>query len=405
MAARYRPLQTIPGLMPHKHPVGKHEDEDAATVLARTTLSCAFTADGKQCVTGGGDRIVRAYFIHPPAPTAAAKEADAGGPLKKSSIELSAQAAAGECAALTSTITALAFRPDHQSSTGAKNVLVAACSDGNISHWHLGSGRVQNSVKETDNEVFCLGFPPHDATKFATAGRDGAVRVYDEDRRTVFETLVRGVASTESDDVVRPQAHTNRVQALKWLDGNTLLTGGWDRTIQLFDLRAGRSVRSTSGPYLCGPGVDVHGHLMVTGSTRPKEGLQFWDQRFMPSSDGSGGGHDPLCTVAWPPMARHAADADDSDAPPPPTTDLFAVAFSPDGHYVAAGGNTDFRVFQVLNGAIEGNAGKPEPIALPPAGEAQRGGGSTAVFDVKFTPCGRRVLAGGNGGTVFGTDE
>ena len=35
-------------------------------------------------------------------------------------------------------------------------------------------------------------------------------------------------------------------------DPNVLLSGGWDNTVQVWDVRAGQSVRSIFGPHICG---------------------------------------------------------------------------------------------------------------------------------------------------------
>lgn len=66
--------------------------------------------------------------------------------------------------------------------------------------------------------------------------------------------------------------HSNRVYAARYLpdDHNVLLTGGWDNTVQVlcahlasltlcapqvWDVRAGHSVRSIYGPHICGKAV------------------------------------------------------------------------------------------------------------------------------------------------------
>ncbi|KAJ9508138.1 hypothetical protein QJQ45_021505 [Haematococcus lacustris] len=58
-----------------------------------------------------------------------------------------------------------------------------------------------------------------------------------------------------------------------------LLSGGWDKTVQVWDLRLRRSVRSLFGPYLCGDALDVapSGDLVLTGSWRHASPLETWD--------------------------------------------------------------------------------------------------------------------------------
>lgn len=45
-----------------------------------------------------------------------------------------------------------------------------------------------------------------------------------------------------------------------------LLTGGWDNTIQFWDMRVGHSVKSIFGPHLSGDSLDICGDEILTGS-------------------------------------------------------------------------------------------------------------------------------------------
>ena len=53
--------------------------------------------------------------------------------------------------------------------------------------------------------------------------------------------------------------HSNRVFSVKFHpeDPNVLLSGGWDNTIQIWDLRTGFSERSIYGPHLAGDSLDI----------------------------------------------------------------------------------------------------------------------------------------------------
>jgi WD40 repeat protein len=41
-----------------------------------------------------------------------------------------------------------------------------------------------------------------------------------------------------------------------------ILTGGWDNTVQFWDLRVGAAVRSFYGPHICGDSLDICGMYM-----------------------------------------------------------------------------------------------------------------------------------------------
>ena len=44
-----------------------------------------------------------------------------------------------------------------------------------------------------------------------------------------------------------------------------LVSGGWDKTLQIWDLRVHRSVRSIYGPYVCGDSIDIQGNNILVG--------------------------------------------------------------------------------------------------------------------------------------------
>jgi COMPASS component SWD3 len=96
--------------------------------------------------------------------------------------------------------------------------------------------------------------------------------------------------------------HSNRIFAIKFAahDPNLLLSGGWDQSILLWDLRAEKPVRSMFGPSICGDSLDVNSKYVLTGSYRMDKQLQLWDL-------GSG---EVVCDYHWPsenPVMLYAA--------------------------------------------------------------------------------------------------
>eukprot|EP00501_MAST-03F_sp_TOSAG23-6_P001280 GSMAST32.ASY1.ANO1.1328.1 assembled CDS len=49
-------------------------------------------------------------------------------------------------------------------------------------------------------------------------------------------------------------------------DENLVISGGWDNTVQIWDLRTECSIRSFYGPHICGDAVDLSGNTVLTGS-------------------------------------------------------------------------------------------------------------------------------------------
>ena len=77
--------------------------------------------------------------------------------------------------------------------------------------------------------------------------------------------------------------HSNRIFCVKFnpTDPNMIVSGGWDRTVQLMDLRVRCPVNYFFGPHICGETIDFRrdGNTMVTGSYRMDDVLEVWDLR------------------------------------------------------------------------------------------------------------------------------
>lgn len=52
------------------------------------------------------------------------------------------------------------------------------------------------------------------------------------------------------------RGHSNRIFCVKFIDDNTLISGGWDSVIYQWDTRVGKSVKSFYGPHVAGDSID-----------------------------------------------------------------------------------------------------------------------------------------------------
>ena len=110
-----------------------------------------------------------------------------------------------------------------------------------------------------------------DGTAFVTGGSDCIVRVYDEQTRKLKVALEGGGTGEPG--------HSNRVFSVKFDkdDENLLISGGWDRSVKVWDIRQPSPCRSFFDPYICGDSLDLHEGYILTGSWRSERQLQLWD--------------------------------------------------------------------------------------------------------------------------------
>ena len=102
-----------------------------------------------------------------------------------------------------------------------------------------------------------------DGTLLAVAGKDLYIHVYDETTKSLaFKMKERG----------NMPGHSNRIFCTKFnqSDPNMLVSGGWDNTVQVYDLRYRGPVHAIFGPNVCGDSIAFRndGVTMVTGSYR-----------------------------------------------------------------------------------------------------------------------------------------
>lgn len=107
-----------------------------------------------------------------------------------------------------------------------------------------------------------MDFSP-DGTLLAVAGKDLYIHVYDETTKSLAFKM------KESGNM---PGHSNRIFCTKFnpYDPNMLVSGGWDNTVQVYDLRYRGPVHAIFGPNVCGDAIAFRsdGVTMVTGSYR-----------------------------------------------------------------------------------------------------------------------------------------
>jgi COMPASS component SWD3 len=57
------------------------------------------------------------------------------------------------------------------------------------------------------------------------------------------------------------------------------LSGGWDCTVFVWDIRQTKPAASFFGPCISGDSIDYKNNIILTGSYREKNSLELWDMR------------------------------------------------------------------------------------------------------------------------------
>ena len=155
----------------------------------------------------------------------------------------------------------------------AGRALLVANAAGTVERWQAGATpkRVA-SLTEEGNQIYAIDCPL-DGRQLATAGKDAAVRIYDESRMELVTTLGHpdpDVRRYESASGARNIGHSSRIFSVRFVeaDPNRLISGGWDGNVRIWDLRSGNIARTISGPIVCGDAIDVNGNELIIGSYR-----------------------------------------------------------------------------------------------------------------------------------------
>jgi WD40 repeat protein len=64
---------------------------------------------------------------------------------------------------------------------------------------------------------------------YAIGTKSGSIRIFDENTKSLSVTLRPGIGDR--------QGHSNRVYSVRYIDENTIVSGGWDNNVIIWDIR------------------------------------------------------------------------------------------------------------------------------------------------------------------------
>ncbi|EGD74922.1 hypothetical protein PTSG_07149 [Salpingoeca rosetta] len=172
------------------------------------------------------------------------------------------------------------------------NIAICADASGFIRAWHTSSAQILHSVQSRSKEpaFTCMDVSE---TQIVASGYDHLLHVYDLETFKPQQTLGMTTAELGAMSEEGIISHTNRVFSCLFhpTERNIVLSGGWDRTVMVWDTRQQNPVSHLSGPYIAGDAMsfDASGDKLYTASYDPHTGLECWDFRNLTSAWRSSG--------------------------------------------------------------------------------------------------------------------
>ncbi|KAM4026032.1 periodic tryptophan protein 2 homolog isoform 1-T3 [Anomaloglossus baeobatrachus] len=168
-------------------------------------------------------------------------------------------------------VTALRFQLFRPSCKG--DLLLATYASGQVKFWHVSTQSCVRSLRE-ERQTLTAAFSPS-GSRFLTAGSSSEILVYDT------ETMKCVNICQPSPSLSVMDGHRSRIFGLTFhpLSEESFVSGGWDDTVQFWDVRLTHSLRKISGPHVCGDALDIDPDTqqILIGSWRKEENLQVWD--------------------------------------------------------------------------------------------------------------------------------
>ncbi|XP_075217903.1 uncharacterized protein LOC142322712 [Lycorma delicatula] len=223
------------------------------SVQTHDILSLKYTSDELGIITGSADGIIRYYGI---------------GSLKmKKKVGKETTDLKTENVPVTCIETYPALHKSRQL------WCLATYTDGSIKIWNLENEKLMGSIQQ-DSQLLGVFYHTH-SNRFLTCRDDGIINMYDEETLTHFQSF------RNSNIMGKNDGHTSRVFSISFhpKNANEFISGGWDNTVQFWDMRFDRSVRYLSGPHMCGDSLAIRpsGKEILSGSYTKTSPLQLYD--------------------------------------------------------------------------------------------------------------------------------
>ncbi|KAH8674864.1 vegetative incompatibility protein HET-E-1 [Tricladium varicosporioides] len=312
--------------------------------------SVAFSPDGKQVVSGSGDRTVRLWD----AATGAALQTLEGH---------------------SSSVNSVAFSPDGKQ-------VVSGSGDRTVRLWDAATGAVLQTLEGHSSYVTSVAFSP-DGKQVVSGSGDKTVRLWDTATGAALQTL---------------EGHSYVTSVAFSPDGKQVVSGSGDRAVRLWDAATGAPLQTFEGhSYVSSVAFSPDGKQVALGSGNAT--VRLWDAATGKALQTLEGHSDWVNSVAFSPDGKQVVSGsgdntvrlwDAATGAPLQTLEghssyVTSVAFSPDGKQVVSGsGDNTVRLWDTATGkALQTLKGH-----------------SSYVTSVAFSPDGKQVVSGSGDKTV-----
>jgi WD40 repeat protein len=325
------------------------------------------TADGKLLVSVGEDRTVIVWDL------AAGKQIRA--------FQTEASAKKGTC---------LTVRPDGRQ-------IAAGFDSGQIRLFPLSNADDHKAYSDSKEKLMAAAYSP-DGKRFATAGGDAVVRVYDTASGAVAKEL---------------NGHKIAVTALAWVSNTALASAGADKLVKVWDVNAG-TAKDAAGHTVAVLAVaaDPAGKVLFSGGA--DKSVRGWNPTTGEPTKLKYDGTSAVCALAVSPDGKRLAVGlasgklqlfaikDDAlalsgEVPAAHAAGVAAVAFHPTtgDKVLTCGGDGLVRLWTAPDSGTPAREKEFQPPFKPSAGAPPM-----PVTSVAFSPDGRQVVAGGSEGVA-----
>ncbi|KAI3380529.1 hypothetical protein SNEBB_010540 [Seison nebaliae] len=156
--------------------------------------------------------------------------------------------------------------------TKDRYLLVSSDSAGHLMLWNWETVEMLKVFKEKQQIfTFCIS---NNQDSIFTGGSDAIIRQYDLGQKILINTLEASSVPSSID------GHVNRIYSLRANknDDNKLYSGGWDKTIHIWDVHNKISTCFIFGPHIGSNTIDIDSdrNEILTGSYRHQDPLQVW---------------------------------------------------------------------------------------------------------------------------------